>query len=764
MSSSPEELGHSPQFSTLSSDMIAISAMNDTAVDALQRPKRARTSKPKVKTGCSNCKLRRIKCDEKRPACSNCVRSRKDCTGYPPPPRSARPSEVIKIAPKPGPAPPTPLPGRDAPIQLAPRRVVKYQRRNTPPQTPRESAAAAVTLHRSPAANVPFTDREGLYFQLFREHTANELSGFFDSGFWSRTVLQECHFEPTIRHAVVALGALYKTLEKTCESPPGSPASDRDPTDLAMTHFRMALEQYHEAIRSLINTADPMSNRTRLMASVLLACFDSFVGDHKQAIFQIQTGLQLLEKLRAERRRAFITQPGEPVEDELIQMFTRLAIQAKSYDMAFHFPQPYVVRLTPIEQDPSSPASDVSSPGSQFPDPIPDRFASVIEARVAWDKLCERIFKFTETMFKHVPNGPMGLLPPNLKRYGLGFKQDLDAWSEAFEPILQSRTAPSVTTQEKAAIAVLKMFQIMALILFLMTFNASEMQFDNFNSYFKTIVDLALEVVGDEERRAAAKRCPDPDFCRHGHGHNTSYERARDMFGGHNEYAARHIKPSFSADLGIVPPLFVVATKCRDPVIRRQAIQLLRSSARREAMWDSELTARIGMWITEIEESDDFSMIVTPGSSPVASFSQMSMSMPMSMAMDESAVVDTMDGAASGSKSGVVRSDSNGSANGIAPTRWGRRTGSSTSSTSTATTASGSRTHYIWPTQQQQQQQQFAPAPAPAPKVIIPEERRVMVRAVEFDLHKRTATVQLGTRGLQNGQMDLKTRKTSITW
>lgn len=710
-------------------------------------------------TSLCTARLRRIKCDEKRPACSNCVRSRKECTGYPPPPRSARPFEEIRIAPKPLLAAATPLPGRDAPIQLVPRRQLKYQRRITPPDTPpQETAATAVILHRAPSANVPFTDREGLYFQLFREHTANELSGFFDSGFWSRTVLQECHSEPTIRHAVVALGALYKTLEKTCESPPGSPASDRDPTDLAMTHFRMALEKYHEAIRSLLNTSDPMSNRTRLMASVLLACFDSFVGDHKQAIFQIQTGLQLLEKLRAERRQAFISQPGEPVEDELIQMFTRLAIQAKSYDMAFHFPQPYVVRLTPAEQDASSPASDASSPGSQFQEPIPDRFASVIEARVAWDKLCERIFKFTETMFKHVPNGPMGLLPPNLKRYGLSFKQDLDAWSEAFEPILQSRTAPGVTSQEKAAIAVLKMFQIMALILFLMTFNASEMQFDNFNSYFKTIVDLALEVVGDEERRAAAKRCPDPDFCRHGngghhgghgHGHSGSrrqYERARDIFGGH-EYAARHIKPSFSADLGIVPPLFVVATKCRDPVIRRQAIQLLRSSARREAMWDSELTARIGMWITEIEESDDFS-IITPGSSPVAMFSNMSMG--MGGGMDEAAVVESIDGGvAVKSESGVVRSDSNGSANGNA-TRWGRRTGSSSSSVSSS---SGGRTHYIWPTQQQL-----------APPKVIPEERRVMVRAVQFDLHKRTATVQLGTRGLRNGQMDLKTRTTSITW
>ena len=164
-------------------------------------------------------------------------------------------------------------------------------------------------------------------------------------------------------------------------------------------------------------------------------------------------------------------------------------------------------------------------------------------------------------------------------------------------------------------------------------------------------------------------------------------------------------------------------------------------------MWDSELTARIGMWITEIEESDDFS-IITPGSSPVAMFSNMSMG--MGGGMDEAAVVESIDGGvAVKSESGVVRSDSNGSANGNA-TRWGRRTGSSSSSVSSS---SGGRTHYIWPTQQQL-----------APPKVIPEERRVMVRAVQFDLHKRTATVQLGTRGLRNGQMDLKTRTTSITW
>ncbi|KAL2197407.1 hypothetical protein P885DRAFT_35265 [Corynascus similis CBS 632.67] len=682
-------------------------------------PRRKRRSGSKKRTGCSTCKARRIKCGEERPECQNCRRSGRVCTGYPPPPRSARPFEEVKIAPKPivatGASVPPP---NHQPVQLPPRRLAKLHRRTPPLLTPSTPDTAVMLYH--PSMTLPFSDQEGQYFHLFREHTANELSGFFDSAFWTRSVLQECHSATAIRHAVVALGALYKTLEKSNESPPTSPYPDKDPGDSAMRHWEMAFKQYSNACNALVKaeSAESTSNRTRLMASVLLACFDSFVGDHRQAIVQIQTGLGLLERLRAQRKRAFLSSSDEPVEEELTQMFTRLAIQAKSYDMAFHFPQPWVVRLTSNQaQDPESPASDASSPISLNQDPIPDRFTSVMEARLAWDKLCERIFRFTETMFAHAQNGVMGVLPASLQQYGLSFKKDIEAWSDAFEHILASRTAPGVSSQEKAAIAVLKMFQVMGKILFLMTFSDSEMHFDNFTPYFKGIVDLALEVVGDEERRAAAKRCPDPSFCRH------QQRCPPDIFGGH-EYSARHIKPSFSADLGIVPPLYVVATKCREPHIRRQAIQLLRSSARREGMWDSELTARIGTWIAEVEE-EDFSLsgggygntIPTPGSSPVQTHSH-----PMA-----------------GGDSPCSQSHSE-----FGNSQWERSV--SPSAVSSRASFSSARSS-----------QQCRTIP-------IPEEKRVMVRAVEFDLRERSAVIQLGSRNLKTGTPDLKTRVTKITW
>ncbi|KAJ3565321.1 hypothetical protein NPX13_g7550 [Xylaria arbuscula] len=672
------------------------------------KPKKVRASKPKVKTGCNNCKQRRIKCDEKRPACTQCVRSKKQCAGYPPPPR-AKIYEELRIAPRPPTRanlmPAHPIAARPQVIVPQPVTIVQansFIRSLTPPESPGYS----LILHEP--STIPFDAQQGQYFQLFRDYTASELSGFFDFSFWTKRVLQECHSEDSIRHAVVALGALYKTLEKMTESPPGSP-SDTDQLDNADRHWEVAFKHYSLAFKAVVSSAshDQATKRVSLMAHVLLACFDSFIGDHKQAIRQIQGGLSLLETLRAERRQASLPQPEEPVEQDLIQMFTRLAIQAKSYDLAFHFPQPYVIRLTPKTDGVTPSTPDGGPPVSTSAAQIPAVFASLHDGRLAWDTLCERIMRFTEQMSTYVKMSPMNILPLELKRYGMVFDEQMEAWSRAFDPILLSRMAPAKSTQEKTAIAVLKMNQIMGRILFSMTFCDSESDFDQFLPFFRDIVNLAMEVIGDEERRAATKRCPNPEFCQHQPVH-------ADIFG---EYTAKHIKPSFSADLGIVPPLFVVATKCRDALTRQQAIQLLRTSSRREGMWDSELCARIGSWIARIEEEDDGVVDLPRPQSSSTDTSRFSVGSPNSMSNGSPAFGEDTPLGPGGNA------------------RWGSRRESSPLSPQTRVETN-----------------------------MIPERRRVMVRAVEFDLQKRVAILQCGTRGLIPGMPDLRTRATKIVW
>lgn len=63
------------------------------------------------------------------------------------------------------------------------------------------------------------------------------------------------------------------------------------------------------------------------------------------------------------------------------------------------------------------------------------------------------------------------------------------------------------------------------------------------------------------------------------------------------------IRPLFCLDNGLIGPLFEVATLCRDPVIRRSAVQVLRSAPRQEGVFNSHLCAMVAEKVIAIEEA-----------------------------------------------------------------------------------------------------------------------------------------------------------------
>lgn len=60
--------------------------------------------------------------------------------------------------------------------------------------------------------------------------------------------------------------------------------------------------------------------------------------------------------------------------------------------------------------------------------------------------------------------------------------------------------------------------------------------------------------------------------------------------------------PMFAFDLQNVWPLFLVAKKCRERNVRREAIRLLAEWPRREGIWDSVVAAAVSAWVCGIEE------------------------------------------------------------------------------------------------------------------------------------------------------------------
>jgi hypothetical protein len=58
----------------------------------------------------------------------------------------------------------------------------------------------------------------------------------------------------------------------------------------------------------------------------------------------------------------------------------------------------------------------------------------------------------------------------------------------------------------------------------------------------------------------------------------------------------------FSFDLGLTPPLYFTASHCRDSIVRRRALAMLRLSHRKQGSWNSEHSAKCAERIIEIEE------------------------------------------------------------------------------------------------------------------------------------------------------------------
>jgi hypothetical protein len=150
----------------------------------------------------------------------------------------------------------------------------------------------------------------------------------------------------------------------------------------------------------------------------------------------------------------------------------------------------------------------------------------------------------------------------------------LSQWSAAFESLLTSQQ-DKFSEAEQRTINILKIWQTMtsAGISMHLKYEATvddQTLWDHFEDSHRQVVALAEQVLKSTSPHISPNREP-----------------------------THH----FTLDVGIVGPLYDTARVCRDPLIRRKAINLLRQYPCREGLWDSLLAARAAERQIEIEES-----------------------------------------------------------------------------------------------------------------------------------------------------------------
>jgi len=123
---------------------------------------------------------------------------------------------------------------------------------------------------------------------FFRDEVAQDLSGPTRADVWNLVVLRSSTEEPAIRYLAVAVAAVKKY-----QATSGN-------LEISHRHRRFAMQQYARALKSIqivLNTQRQEDGiRISLLASLLVFCFENVLGEHEQAIRQIKSALNLMER------------------------------------------------------------------------------------------------------------------------------------------------------------------------------------------------------------------------------------------------------------------------------------------------------------------------------------------------------------------------------------------------------------------------------------------------------------------------------------
>ncbi|KAE8385614.1 hypothetical protein BDV23DRAFT_15385 [Aspergillus alliaceus] len=307
------------------------------------------------------------------------------------------------------------------------------------------------------------------------------------------------------------------------------------------------LQQYNKSIQYLMeHLSAPKSQSIDLLlvTCCLFVCLEIVRGNNKQASSHLSAGASILY-----RRGHFAntTAQSMDIDKELSHLFFRLNMQLSL------FGRPLVPTALGHKGTLPAPLEGAVS------------FSNVEEARHHLDRLMNKALQFIRISVRSsTPGDPIW---QQQKQRQQDIKGELDAWSMALDKMI-ARKGNAKTLDKRGPLA-LRIHHRVSAIWLQACFARDQMMFDNFSADFEAIVSLSEEVVRlgpDGEKQSHANR--------------------------------------FTLESGITAPLWFTALKCRDPILRRKAIQTLSDFHIREGMWDMGLFVKVAELVVESEESE----------------------------------------------------------------------------------------------------------------------------------------------------------------
>ena len=237
--------------------------------------------------------MRKVKCDEGRPACNRCISTGRICDGY----------------------------------------GIWGGGGNTYGQRKRISEAQEADYAVIPRPPVSGTNDQG-YLEWFKYRTAVKLPGTFRSKFWSTLLLQASYSEPAVLHAVLALSSIHKrtTVNTDSQSP-----VDNDPDE----QEQFALQNYVKSIKAVSRLQPRCSIRDRapfrvaLITCVVFVCMELLRGHFETAQVHLRNGITILRDMKLLSSRsdvaARLKYHRELPDDWIVEAFSRLHLQLELF-------------------------------------------------------------------------------------------------------------------------------------------------------------------------------------------------------------------------------------------------------------------------------------------------------------------------------------------------------------------------------------------------------------------------------------------------
>ncbi|KAG0652582.1 transcriptional regulatory [Hyphodiscus hymeniophilus] len=394
------------------------------------------------------------------------------------------------------------------------------------------------------------SEQELHFFQSFRKETASQIAGPLKSLLWGRLVPQTSESTPFVRHAMIAIAAMSQISREAGNS------------QAALGYISL------KGIRDA-TTRNQQDLRTSLIACLLVFCFEILQGSERSARALAFSGLTLFHHSRGiDMTSPTLYKSPSLLEDELLSAFVSLDIQV----LFFLDDRPLGVHQQIIEES------------TEALNNMQSRFATREEANRFWQIMLQRSLhvkaktESDQIAWLGAPRGA-SLCTPDFPTGQLHFSQlkehsaeirrecqlcigEIHRWTKAASQVLER-----ITRTDHNWTVIASLLQIHAktslIVLADMTFT-DETSFDVFLPYLRAITNLSSGI------------------------HQQLVESSR-------KSGVHHV------DLGILPALNLVATRCRDKAVRARAIDLLYSIPYREGIWDSIAIASVGDWLRSIE-------------------------------------------------------------------------------------------------------------------------------------------------------------------